>query len=162
MDAKYIPNTKPHQETWIPGQPFQESAFVANIDERVVKSIMAIDVDNTLKLLLLLGIGVFLESPQSDYIEILKELAMKQRLFMIIAASDYIYGTNYQFCHGFIGKDLENMTQQKTIQAMGRIGRNNIQQSYTIRFREDEMIANLFKRPTSNLEAENMCRLFSM
>lgn len=162
MDAKYIPNTKPHQEIWIPGHGFQESAFVANIDERVVKSIMSIDVDNTLKLLLLLGIGVFLESPQSDYIEILKELAVKQRLFMIIAASDYIYGTNYQFCHGFIGKDLENMTQQKTIQAMGRIGRNNIQQSYTVRFRDDEMIANLFKRPAANLEAENMCRLFTM
>ena len=27
-----------------------------------------------------------------------------------------------------------NMTQQKIIQAMGRIGRNKIQQEYTIRF----------------------------
>jgi hypothetical protein len=43
---------------------------------------------------------------------------------------------------------------------MGRIGRNNIQQDYTIRFRDDEMIAQLFKKPDVNLEAHNMCVLF--
>jgi len=56
---------------------------------------------------------------------------------------------------------LANMTQQKTLQAMGRIGRNNIQQDYTVRFRDDEMIERLFSRPAVNREAENMCRLFS-
>jgi hypothetical protein len=93
--------------------------------------------------------------------EIMKKLADTQRLFIIIASSDYIYGTNYQFCHGFIGKDLTNMTQQKTLQAMGRIGRNNIQQDYTIRFRDDDMIKNLFQEPKHNIEAINMCKLFS-
>jgi len=44
---------------------------------------------------------------------------------------------------------------------MGRIGRNNIQQDYTIRFRDDEMIAKLFEKPEINLEAINMCSLFS-
>jgi len=78
---------------------------------------------------------------------------------MIVASSDYIYGTNYQFCHGFLGKDLLNMTQQKTIQALGRIGRNNIQQEYSARFRDDALIANLFKAQEYNLEAVNMCRL---
>jgi hypothetical protein len=161
MDAKYIPNTKPHQEIWIPNNDFQENAFISNISEDVVKRIMAIDMDNVLKVLLLLGIGVFMELPQTEYIEILKELASNQRLFMIIASSDYIYGTNYQFCHGFIGKDLKNMTQQKTLQALGRIGRNNIQQQYTVRFRDDDMIMNLFTKPSKNLEAENMCLLFT-
>jgi hypothetical protein len=51
------------------------------------------------------------------------------------------------------------MTQQKTIQALGRIGRNNIQQEYTARFRDDEIIANLFCANTNNVEAQNMCRL---
>jgi hypothetical protein len=86
---------------------------------------------------------------------------MEQRLFIIIASTDYIYGTNYQFCHGFIGKDLTNMTQQKTLQAMGRIGRNNIQQDYTIRFRDDDMIARLFEEPSVNMEAQNMCRILT-
>ena len=74
----------------------------------------------------------------------MKELADKQCLFMIIASSDYIYGTNYQFCHGFVGKDLETLTQEKAIQAMGRIGRNNIQQNFTVRFRNDDIIKKLF------------------
>jgi hypothetical protein len=92
--------------------------------------------------------------------EIMKRLADTQCLFIIIASSDYIYGTNYQFCHGFIGKDLMNMTQQKTLQAMGRIGRNNIQQDYTVRFRDDDMIKRLFQTPEHNIEAVNMCVLF--
>jgi len=52
------------------------------------------------------------------------------------------------------------MTQQKTIQAIGRVGRNNIQQEYTVRFRDDAVIQRLFKREERNREAENMCRLF--
>jgi hypothetical protein len=89
-------------------------------------------------------------------------LAYNQQLFLILASSDYIYGTNYQFCHGFIGKDLTNMTQQKTIQAMGRIGRNAMQQEYSVRFREDEMLLQLFQRPALNMEAEIMCKLFNV
>ena len=96
-----------------------------------------------------------------DYVEIIKQLAEEQRLFIIIASSDYIYGTNYPFCHGFIGKDLGNLTQQKIIQAMGRIGRNNIQQQYTVRFRDNNMIKKIFERQEYNIEAINLRRLFS-
>ena len=53
------------------------------------------------------------------------------------------------------------MTQQKTIQAMGRIGRNKMQQEYTIRFRDDNMLYQLFKAPVENKEANVMNRLFS-
>jgi hypothetical protein len=58
-----------------------------------------------------------------------------------------------------VGKDLVNMSQQKTIQALGRVGRNNIQQEYTVRFRDDSIIYNLFKEQEHNIEATNMCRL---
>ena len=160
LDPIYVPNTRPHQERWAPYGQVYENAFLPTIDEITTKRIMSLDIENNLKVLLLLGIGVFLENPNIDYMETMKELADTQRLFIIIAASDYIYGTNYQFCHGFIGKDLTNMTQQKILQAMGRIGRNNIQQDYTVRFREDVMIERLFQPPVKNLEAENMCRLF--
>ena len=90
----------------------------------------------------------------------MKKLADEQKLYMIIASSDYIYGTNYQFCHGFLSKDLD-LTQEKLIQAMGRIGRNNIQQTYTIRFRDDEQIAKLFTSETDKPEIINMNRLFN-
>ena len=121
---------------------------------------MLLNIDNHLKVLLLLGIGMFIENPNVQYMEIMKRLAEEQKLFIIIASSDYIYGTNYQFCHGFIGKDLTKMTPQKTLQAMGRIGRNNIQQDYTVRFRDDDMIMRLFQKPLVNIEANNMCSLF--
>lgn len=161
LDAQYIPNTRPHQNVWSPHNDIIENAFVSNIDEVTVKEVMMLSVDNNLKVLLLLGIGMFAEGQDVRYVEIIKKLADEQRLFIIVASSDYIYGTNYQFCHGFIGKDLTNMTQQKTLQALGRIGRNNIQQSYTVRFRDDNMISQLFKEPIVNLEANNMCRLLS-
>jgi hypothetical protein len=122
---------------------------------------MLLEVDNYLKFLLLLGIGVFTQSANNRYMEIIKQLADEQRLYIIIASTDYIYGTNYQFCHGFISKDLNSMTQQKTLQAMGRVGRNNVQQDYTIRFRDDQMITRLFKRPEHNIEAINLCKLFT-
>ena len=114
-----------------------------------------------MKILLLLGIGMFTNSPHPGYMEVMKRMAYEQKLYLILASSDYIYGTNYAFCHGFIGKDLTNMTQQKIIQAMGRVGRNKIQQEYTVRFREDEIMMKLFLPQEENLEATNMNKLFS-
>ena len=161
LDAEYVPNTKTHQEKWT--DRITENAFVPRIDEETVKEIMSLQIENYLKILLLLGIGLFFKEANPRYLEIIKQLADEQYLFMIIASSDYIYGTNYQFCNGFIGKDLTCMTQQKTIQAMGRIGRNNIQQSYSIRFREDTMVERLFREipQEENIEVANMNRLFS-
>ena len=160
LDAMYVPNTRPHQQLWSSSTDVNESSFVSNIGEDIAKTIMHLNIDNHFKVLLLLGIGLFADIKCVEYREIMKKLADEQRLFMIIASTDYIYGTNYQFCHGFIGKDLTRMTQQKTLQAMGRIGRNNVQQDYTIRFRDDEMIEQLFKKSENNLEAKNMCALF--
>ena len=161
LNPMYIPNTIPHQNIWTQNGTVYDNAFLPTIDEDTTKSIMALDIDNNLKVLLLLGIGMFMDKPHIQYMEIMKKLADTQKLFIIIASSDYIYGTNYQFCHGVIGKDLTNMTQQKTLQSMGRIGRNKIQQDYTVRFRDDEMIKCLFKTPEYNIEAENMIKLFT-
>jgi hypothetical protein len=162
LNSMYIPNTRQHLEIWAPKHAATtlKNACVPNVDEEDVREIMALDVENQQKLLLILGIGVFSKTSDSRYAEIMKRLAYEQRLFLIIASSDYIYGTNYQFCHGFIGKDLTNMTQQKTVQAIGRIGRNNIQQEYTVRFRDDGVLERLFRKATDNMEATIMNRLF--
>jgi hypothetical protein len=158
LDAIYIPNTNSHQQIWANGH--HSNAFTPNIPDSVVKEIMELDVDNSMKILLLLGIGLFSNQPNVAYMELMKRMAYEQKLYLIIASSDYIYGTNYSFCHGFIGKDLNNMTQQKIIQAMGRIGRNKIQQDYTVRFRDDSILMKLFLPTEENLEAQNMSRLF--
>jgi hypothetical protein len=43
--------------------------------------------------------------PDNSYVELIKKMAYNQKLLVVIATSDYIYGTNYNFCHGFLGKD---------------------------------------------------------
>jgi hypothetical protein len=106
-----------------------------------------------------MGIGVFTNHESIAYTEIMKSLADQQKLYVIIASSDYIYGTNYQFCHGYLSKDM-NLTQEKIIQAMGRIGRNKIQQDYSVRFRDDEQIKKLFSTESDKPEVRNMNRLF--
>ena len=160
INDAFIPNRKMHQEKWAYGLDTQNS-FTSTIDENIVSDIMALNgVDNTWKVLLMMGIGVFINHENITYTEIMKKLADEQKLFMIIASSDYIYGTNYQFCHGFLSKDLK-LTQEKVIQAMGRIGRNNIQQTYTVRFRDDEQIMKLFTSDTDKPEIINMNRLFN-
>ena len=159
LEPEYIPNTKAHQTKW--AGSIQTAAFCPTLEEEAVKEVMGLAVDTSLKLLMLMGIGLFVEGADAKYLEIMKRMATQQDLFMIIASSDFVFGTNYNFCHGFIGKDMANMTQAKTIQCLGRIGRSAIQSTYTARFREDQFIYNLFKTPERNLEAENMSRLFS-
>lgn len=161
LPHEFIPNTPVHQEIWTLYKKVKPDAFTVHIEPKVVKEVMSLRVDTDYKFLVMMGIGVLEKHDDPKYEELVKRLAQEQKLFLIITSSDYIYGTNYQFCHGFIGKDLKNMTSQKLIQSMGRIGRNNIQQSFSVRFRDNEMIYNLFKNHERNLEAENMIRLFS-
>ena len=161
LDSCYLPNSVTHQKLWTPDNDVHENAFISNIGEEMTKKIMALPVQNYCKVLLLLGIGMFSNHENKDYVEIMKLLAEEQRLFIIIASSDYIYGTNYQFCHGFLSKDLDKMTQQKIVQAIGRVGRNNIQQEYTVRFRDDTMIKKIFQKQEVNTEAHNLRTLFT-
>ena len=160
LNDTFVPNRRMHLDKWTEGMGVT-GAFTSNIDENVVSDIMALNgVENRWKVLLMMGIGVFINHENITYTEIMKRLADEQKLYMIIATSDYIYGTNYQFCHGFISKDLK-LTQEKIIQAMGRIGRNNIQQTYTVRFRDDKQIMKLFTSETDKPEIINMNRLFN-
>jgi hypothetical protein len=159
LNDAFVPNKKMHLERWA-NDLDTNGSFSSNVDEQTVCNIMALNgVENSWKVLLMMGIGVFMNHENITYVEIMKKLADEQKLYMIIASSDYIYGTNYQFCHGYLSKDLD-LTQEKIIQAMGRIGRTNIQKTYTIRFRDDQQILKLFTSETDKPEIINMNRLF--
>ena len=157
----FIPNRLLHLNKYRPDiTDINLNHFTCDISESIIIRLMQLtDVDDKWKVLLLMGIGVFTNHESITYTEIMKELAENQKLFMIIASSDYIYGTNYQFCQGYIGKDLCNMTQEKAIQAMGRIGRSNIQQTYSIRFRDDSLLEKIFMPHIHKPEVENMNKL---
>ena len=156
----YIPNSREHFGKWAPSGLVYESsnAFMSHVDEMYVKKIMRLNTDKNYKILLLLGVGVF-NPTINDYNDIMKELAENKELGVIIAGSDYIYGTNYQFCHAYISEDLNNMTQEKIIQSIGRVGRKEKNKTFTFRFRDDSIINKLFIQ-TSNIESYNMNRLF--
>ena len=163
LNPMFVPNTKAHQERFVSKTKSKEDIpFTCDISENVVEHIMLIDdVDDDWKLLLLMGIGVFTSHKSVKYSQVMKDLAQQQKLYLIIASSDYIYGTNYQFCHGYISKDMQSMSQEKCIQALGRIGRNNIQQNYSVRFRDNRLIHKLFYEEANKPEVMNMAYLFN-
>jgi hypothetical protein len=169
LNEVLVPNKTAHIQKWASGASAADAniAFTSNIDPAIVTKILGIDgLDDYWKILLMMGIGVFMKTDNASYdttyMEIMKELAADQKLYLIIASSDYIYGTNYQLCHGYLSKDLTaTMTQEKIIQALGRIGRNNIQQKYSARFRDDGLFIRLFTPDNNKPEVANMCRLFS-
>jgi hypothetical protein len=160
LNETFVPNTNMHLKKW--AEEFKApTAFRSDIDDETIVKIMLLkNVADSWKVLLLMGIGVFTNHESIEYTEIMKNLADQQKLYLIIASSDYIYGTNYQFCHGYISKDA-TMTQEKIIQSMGRMGRNKMQQDYSVRFRDDEQIMKIFTDDVAKPEVRNMNRLLS-
>jgi hypothetical protein len=157
----FVPNRLEHLKRWTDRAAISNE-FTSFVEDEIVGQIMLLNVASHWKLLLLMGIGAITNATDQKYTDIMKTLAKHQKLYLIITATDYIYGTNYQFCHGYIGKDLEGMTQEKAIQSMGRIGRGAIQQDYTIRVRHDAIIHHIFTalRSADKPEVCAMNRLF--
>ena len=155
----YIPNTREHFSKWTSDLDYDKVCpFISDVDDSYVKKIMKLEVDMNYKILILLGVGIF--NPNSgDYNDIMKELSEQKKLGVIIAGSDYIYGTNYQFSHAYIAEDLLKMTREKIIQAIGRVGRKEQNKTFTFRFRENELIPKLFMKGNL-LESYNMNKLF--
>ena len=177
----FVPNKPEHLKQWFSERVDKSPAvsasnttteqnntlfFTSNITDDIVIRIMKLhNVDNVHKILLLMGIGIFTSTNKPEenpaYLEIMKVLASEQKLYLIIANSDYLWGTNYQSCHAYFSKDL-NMTQDKILQGMGRVGRGHVQQEYTVRFRDPDQIRTLLcaLEPEDKMEIVNMNRLF--
>jgi hypothetical protein len=160
IDKIYVPNSLSHLHKWC--DESIKNGFSSNITNIDVQRIMELpNIEDIWKLLLLMGIGLFSKDKPIEYTEIVKEFADNQKLYLIIANGDYIYGTNYQFCHAFIGRDLSNITQEKIIQAMGRVGRNKLQQTYSIRLRNDDLVNKILVKEENKIEVYNMNKLFT-
>ena len=159
LNPKYVPNSLLHLRRF---EREGNRAFTSDISEVETMAILRLnDVSTAHKLLLLLGIGVFELDMTPRYTEIMKELASNQKLYLIVASTDFIYGTNYQFCHGYLGADTNSMSREKTIQAMGRVGRGNCQQSYTVRLRSPSALRRLYTADANRPELASMIRLLN-
>jgi hypothetical protein len=191
IDNVYKPNTRDHFKKWTRGDEgaeYDESdVFTSHIGDTEVKDVMQLYTVHALyKILLLMGIGVFsneliqmdkvdkedkrdnenkkahdIKEENNQYVEIMKQLAEQKALYLIIANSDYIYGTNYQFSHCYLGKDMQNLSQEKIIQCIGRIGRQDKNKHFSFRFRSKEHMKMLYEIPEYSIEATNMNGLFS-
>lgn len=180
IDSKYKPNTKAHYDIWNRNKEIEfenSDVFNSYLGDNEIKQILQLyTIDSVYKILLLLGIGIFSgktigtssEYNQNDfieenntYVENIKQYAENKSLYLILANSDYIYGTNYQFSHCYLGKDMDNMSQEKIIQCIGRIGRQDKNKHFSFRFRGDKQIQTLYSISTNNIEADNMNRLFN-
>lgn len=159
IDEMYIPNKLRHLSRWTGTNEYDISPYTSDISDNDIEDIMKMNVDNIWKVLIIMGIGLFSQNVPNDYTEKVKHLAIHQKLYLIVAGEDFIYGTNYQFCHGYISKDLK-MTQEKMIQSMGRIGRNKLQHQYSVRVRDNSMISTIFQREENKKEVFNMNKLF--
>ena len=160
LDPLFLPNSITHYQHWTRKQKYNDSnVFKGDIDEESVQVIMELDVSFHYKILLLLGIGI-LHQDNIEYNNIMKELADSKKLMLIIASSDYIYGTNYQFAHAYLSEDLKDITQEKLIQAIGRVGRKEKNKTFTFRFRSNHYVSILFDNHNSK-ERNKMIELFS-
>lgn len=157
LDPLYIPNTYEHYSRWSNLDNYNASnVFKGDIDEHYVNRIMSTKVDFNYKVLLLLGIGV-LHQNDVTFNDIMKELADSKHLMLILATSDYIYGTNYQFAHGYLS-NMEHITQEKIIQSIGRVGRKEKNKSFTFRCLGE--YTNLFFENNPSKEGKKMNELF--
>jgi len=161
MNNADIPNTREHFMRWTNLKYETSNVYTSNLDSVVVKRIMNLDIEKKYKIMLLIGIGIFNpEEHMGEYNDIMKELAENKDLLCIMATPDYIYGTNYQFCHAFLTEEMnEFMTQEKIIQAIGRVGRREKNKLFTFRFKNNNIIKKLFIKENT-IESNNMNNLF--
>ena len=176
LDNIYKPNTRSHYKKWClePELTYEDSdIFSSSLSDEDIKDIVELyNIKTLYKLMMMMGIGVFsnsimketenknIQEDNNKYIETMKGLAEQKSLYLIIANSDYIYGTNYQFSHCYLSKDMKNLTQEKIIQCIGRIGRQEKNKHFSFRFRTQEHIDTFYSVVENSIEAENMNRLF--
>ena len=158
----YHPNSPEHVNKWRAVPPLPRPPFSGSVTGKdIARIINAVDVPVNCKLLLMMGIGVFASTNSSEYALLVEQFAVERKLYLIITSPDYIYGTNYQFCHGYLGKDLTGLSSDMIIQAMGRVGRSDAHGMYTFRFRDDQVITDLLFRNEVSLESRNLVNLLS-
>lgn len=159
LGAAYIPNSYEHYVKWNKLDDYSKlDLHCSDIEDKYIKNIIETNIDVKYKILLLMGIGV-LDNSNIILTNIVKELADLKKLFIVIASSDFIYGMNYQFSQCYLYGDNNNISQEKIIQATGRIGRKDKNKTFLFRFINKEHINILFNS-NDDIESKNMNKLF--
>ena len=117
-------NTPTHIETF--------AKYVKSYDKTVLKvpithdriDISEFDIDEELKFLLYMGVGLYCKNLDPDYCNLVLEMLSDRQLSYIIADESFCYGANYQISTVIINDDIGNSHSINTIlQLIGRTSR---------------------------------------
>jgi hypothetical protein len=117
-------NTTAHIETF--------ARYVKNYDNSLLKlhmtheniDITDFDIDEELKFLLFMGVGLYCKNLDSDYCNLVLELLSDRQLAYVIADESFCYGANYQISNVIINDCIGNSHSINTIlQLIGRTSR---------------------------------------
>ena len=75
LNELFVPNKLSHLRKWVQKETVDRE-FSCDISQTDVEKIMLMKVNSTWKLLLLMGIGVFTNTHDPDYTEVMKQLAV--------------------------------------------------------------------------------------
>jgi hypothetical protein len=117
-------NTHSHIETF--------AKYVKSYDSSLLKvslchediDITNFNIDEELKFLLFMGVGLYSKDLDHEYCNLILELLTERKLAYIIADESFCYGANYQISNVIINDDLGDCHSINTIlQLIGRTGR---------------------------------------
>lgn len=117
-------NTHLHIETF--------AKYVKSYEKSVLKvpitycniDITEFDIDEELKFMLYMGVGLYSKNLDPDYCNLVLEMLSDRQLAYVIADESFCYGANYQISNVIINDDIGNLHSINTIlQLIGRTSR---------------------------------------
>jgi hypothetical protein len=158
-------NTHLHIETF--------AKYVKSFEKSVLKipitydsiDITEFDIDEELKFLLYMGIGLYSKNLDPDYCNLVLEMLSDRQLAYIIADESFCYGANYQISNVIINDDIGNSHSINTIlQLIGRTSRVGKSWSGKVYLDDNtcKRIVQFFNDPTDNSnEGKNISKSFN-
>jgi len=141
-----------------------DNTMLKNSIQHEALDITEYTIDDNLKMLLYMGVGVYSKSLDSDYTAKVLEMLADRELAYIFADESFCYGANYQISNVIISDDIGNTHSINTIlQLIGRTSR--IGKSWSGRVYLDTLTADrickFFKDPSFNSnEGNNITETF--
>lgn len=117
-------NTHAHIETF--------AKYIKSYDKSILKvpisheriDLTEYDIDEELKFLLFMGVGLYCKKLDPDYCNLVLEMLSERQLAYVIADESFCYGANYQISTVIINDDIGNSHSINTIlQLIGRTSR---------------------------------------
>jgi hypothetical protein len=157
LPESYIPNTEAHKRRF-----GNTAGFCSNIDADAAATVLAIEgLPDNYSILFLMGIGV-MSHAHPQYLALVKSMLDENRLFMVVADQDFLWGTNFDFRYMIVAADLcangvHKLTPDMLQQMLGRVGRNG--QNATVYSRIPNIGQLLFCPPAFKAEQTKLNQL---